>query len=329
LGNGSVRLLDLANAYACLARGGEWRPYRLVEGRTEERKNGNTEEKEGGRAGAEAAGRRIFSPEAAWLIADMLSGDERATDTTGHHADVRLPKIAWKTGTSSGFRDAWAVGFNPEYVVAVWIGNPDGRASPALVGARAAVPVMWDIVRGLYPANDSPWFALPPGMKKRPVCAVSGLPAGAQCPRTEEDWCIAGVSSAAPCDVHRLCRKEDGEGGMEVREVWPAPVEAFLRRRTAAAPGADSATGAGDAPPRLVSPRPGMVLRLVDGMAANQRLTLRAESGAGVLYWFVDDQLAATAPAAESASWPLARGRHVIVCCDAAGRSARAEIVVE
>jgi membrane carboxypeptidase/penicillin-binding protein PbpC len=72
-----------------------------------------------------------------------------------------------------------------------------------------------------------------------------------------------------------------------------------------------------------------MVLRLVDGMAANQRLTLRAESGAGVLYWFVDDQLAATAPAAESASWPLARGRHVIVCCDAAGRSARAEIVVE
>ncbi len=365
LGNGSVRLLDLAGAYACLARGGVWRPYRLTSaGKREERKNGKTEkanqvemeqrngitkkpnqgemrqtsgktEERDGSAEGNACKteettpeRRIFSPEAAWLAAEMLSGDERAADTTGHHADVRLPRIAWKTGTSSGFRDAWAVGLNPEYVVAVWIGNPDGRPSPALVGARAAVPVMWDIVRGLYPANDSPWFTMPPGVKKRAVCTVSGLPPGPHCPRTEEEWFIEGVSPAVPCGVHRLCRKEDGGEVMEVREVWPAAVEAFLRQRTASGV-ADSATTRTDGPPRLVSPRPGTVLRLVEGVAANQRLTLRAESGGGLLYWFVDDQLVATAKVAESASWPLVRGRHVVVCCDADGRSAKAEVEVE
>ncbi len=398
LGNGSVRLLDLTNAYACLARGGEWRPYRLLE--TEERKNGRTEEVEksagerkngkveeieksagerkNGRAektsGAETKetggvlARRIFSPEAAWLTAEMLSGDERAADTTGHHADVRLPKIAWKTGTSSGFRDAWAVSFNPEYAIGVWLGNPDGRASPALVGARAAVPVMWDVVRGLYPSNDSPWFAAPAGVAKRAACTVSGLPPGPHCPTTAEEWCIMGVSSAAPCGVHRLCamgeptlsdgkteKRKNGTGwdnkdagpaknigadgvggaegvggaGMEVREVWPSAVEVFMRKRGASG-SADSAAEAGDGPPRLVSPQPGAAYRLLDGGAATQRLPLRAEyRGGGVLYWFVDDQLVAAVPAAETASWPLARGRHVIVCCGAAGRSARAEIDVD
>jgi penicillin-binding protein 1C len=127
LGNGSVRLLDLANAYACLARGGEWRPYSVLEDR---------------QAGD---GIRLFSPQACWLMADMLSGDERVAMVAGHRAEVRLPRLAWKTGTSSGFRDAWVVGYNPETVVAVWVGNPDGRPVPAGdVGFGACdIPGQW------------------------------------------------------------------------------------------------------------------------------------------------------------------------------------------
>ena len=348
LGNGSVRLLDLASAYACLARGGEWRPYCLTEeaiakpvgagvppacnrGATSILQGSFASLHDGVAIGSEWKnnGRRIFSPEACWLVAEMLGGDERAGDTTGHRADVRLPKIAWKTGTSSGFRDAWAVGFNPDYVIGVWIGNPDGRASPALIGAQAAVPVMWEIVRRLYPANDSPWFAVAPGVRKRAVCVVSGHPPGAHCPRTVEEWCIAGVSAAAPCEVHRLCPAEAGGGAMEVREVWPPAVEAFLRKRAAPVENADSAGGAEDGPPRLMSPQPGTVYRKMDGIAVEQKLPLKAVSRSGVLYWFVDDQLVAAVPAAESAGWPLARGKHVVVCCDMAGRSVRAEIMVE
>ena len=122
-------------------------------------------------------------------------------DSVGHAADVRLPRVAWKTGTSSGFRDAWTIAWNPDYVVGVWIGCPGGEASDELVGKRVAAPVAWDIFRQIYEDNESPWFARPDGVKRRDVCAVSGCPAGPDCPRTGEDWYIAGVSSFESCAV--------------------------------------------------------------------------------------------------------------------------------
>ena len=322
LGNGSVRLLDLANAYACIARGGEWQSYRLREGESESRHYPR---------------RHIFSPEASWLISEMLSGDERAATTTGHRADVRLPRVAWKTGTSSGFRDAWVVAFNPDYVVAVWLGNPDGHPSPALVGAKAAVPVMWDLVRGLYPANDAPWFAKPPGIKSRHVCAVSGAPVGAHCQVTSEDWAIEGVSSAKPCPVHRVREAKDAvsnEGRLEVVEEWPPEVAAFLQScgDSVAPPLCRPGLSARrvEVPLRLVSPIDGTVLKKIDGLTVDQRLPLKVEArGSETLYWFVDNQLVAQGSESTPVSWPVERGRHVVVCCSASGYSARAGITVE
>ena len=311
LGNGSVRLIDLANAYACLARGGEWLPYRLSE---EPR--------------PVFEGVRVFSPEASWLIADMLSGDERSANTTGHRADVRLPRLAWKTGTSSGFRDAWVVGFNPDYVVAIWLGNPDGRSSPALVGAKSAVPVIWDLIRQMYPANDAPWFAMPSGIKKRQVCAVSGKPAGAYCSATAEDWAITGVSSSQPCDVHRLRQEKDtvtGEFHAVVDEAWPPEIQAFLQKRASSATNPTTE----QEPIRLVSPIAGSEYRKLDDMA-EQRLPFKAECRGGeLLYWFVDNQLVAQGVGSDPLSWPLVRGKHTVVCCAASGRSAKADIRVE
>jgi len=312
LGNGSVRLLDLANAYACLARGGEWRPYQLTDV---------------GTSSGRCPHRHIFSSEASWLIAEMLSGDERAATTTGHRADVRLPRVAWKTGTSSGFRDAWVVAFNPDYVMAVWFGNPDGNPSPALVGARAAVPVMWDLVRGLYPANDAPWFARPAGIQSRLVCSVSGTPVGPHCSTTSEDWAIEGVSSAKPCLVHQL-KADTGQvtGGVVVEERWPTEVAAFLRDRS----GTGIRTRQDETQFRLVSPLDGTVCRKIDDVAVDQRLSLKVETrGNECLYWFVDNRLVAQGLGSTPVSWPLERGHHVVVCCSSSGQSSRAGIMVE
>jgi penicillin-binding protein 1C len=285
LGAGSVRLLDLANAYACLARGGEWKPYALTATASRE----------------ESRSRRVFSLEAAWLVADMLGGDERSAATTGHRADVRLPRVAWKTGTSSGFRDAWAVAFNPEYVIGVWIGNPDGQGASTLVGATAAAPVMWDLVRGIYPANATPWFDPPAGVSRRTVCAASGGAIGPHCTATVVDWQITGASMAHSC---ARCQAGATAGAPVVR--------------------------AADTPPRIVSPQPGTVYRKLDDFRAEQRLPLRAEDDrTEPLYWFIDDQLVAAARTVESASWPLVRGKHVVVCCDSGGQSAKSEIMVE
>ena len=133
IGNVEVSLLELVSAYAALARGGT-----LVTGES------------------------VLSPGACYLVSDMLSGAERSGVALGHTADVVLPRFAWKTGTSSAYRDAWTVAWNPEYVVGVWCGHKSGGfGDMSLVGAKAAAPVVWGIARQLHPQGNGPWFAEP------------------------------------------------------------------------------------------------------------------------------------------------------------------------
>lgn len=300
LGNGEVRLLDLAQAYACLAAGGELRPLRMLE----------DEEP--------APGRRVFSEEACWLVGEMLGGDERAMDTTGHAADVRLPPMAWKTGTSAGFRDAWTVAYNPEYVIGVWVGHPDGASSEQWVGRRAAVPIVWEIFRRLYPDNDGPWFARPAGVREREVCAVSGATLGPHCRDHVQDWCIEGVTRREVCTVHRA----DG------REHWPVEIASFLERQRA-----PRATARGAEAPalRITSPARGSSYRLLPDLAGDvQRLPLDAvRAGGGTLHWFVNDRPVGVSRPGAPLFWPLERGVFQVVCSDAVGASDRVQIAVE
>jgi penicillin-binding protein 1C len=296
LGNGEVTLLSLANAYACLARGGDYEPCRILED--------------------QALGHhtRVFSPEACWLIAEALGGGERSMDAVGHAADVRLPPLAWKTGTSAGFRDAWTVAYNRDYVVAVWFGNPDGAPSDSLVGCRAATPVVWDIVRQLYPDNEGPAFERPAGLSQRDVCAVSGAPPNPWCPTRTQAWHIPGVSLSRPCSVHTR------EG-----ETWPPEVASFLAHNTQS-PAAVEAR-----PLRITSPAAGSAFRLIAaGGRDEQRLPLNAASGSDTsLYWFVNDRYIGRSRPGQPLLWPLQRGEFDIVCSDTAGHSDWVKIAVD
>ena len=133
IGNVEVSLLELVSAYAVLARGG-----------------------------TTDSGEREYALQSCLQIADMLSGAERSDIAFGHVGDVFSPRFAWKTGTSSAYRDAWTVAWNPEYVVGVWCGHKSGGfGDGSLVGAKAAAPVCWRIARQLYPRNSGPWFESP------------------------------------------------------------------------------------------------------------------------------------------------------------------------
>lgn len=316
IGNGEVRLLDLANAYACLARGGKYFPPTILEcaGAPALSNDSPAAMKSGGAPPHS----KLFSPEACWLIAEALSGDERAMDATGNAADVRLPPLAWKTGTSAGFHDAWTIAFNPQYVIGVWAGNPDGAPSEQLVGKKVATPIVWEIFRRLYPDNDGPWFERPAGLKHREVCAESGCPPGAHCRHRIDDWYIEGVSGFQTCAIH--ARGED--------EVWPPEIAAFLNKQKAV----PKTPTAKIAQLRITSPAPGSTFHLLDGMAVdNQRVPLIAASSAAGqrLHWFVNDRYLGEAAVGANLFWPLARGKFQIVCCDAAGRCDRVQIAVE
>jgi len=149
IGNAEVRLLDLVNAYACIARLGEYRPWRLVIP-THDRS---------------AAGARIFSPESCYLLADILSDNAARSPAFGSESPMRFPfRVGCKTGTSSDFRDNWCLAFTPEFTVGVWMGNHNGRPMQGVSGVSGAATAMHQIVTRLAARRAPTWYAKPPGV---------------------------------------------------------------------------------------------------------------------------------------------------------------------
>ncbi len=112
-------------------------------------------------------------------------------------------RVAWKTGTSFGFRDGWAIGITPKYVVGVWVGNTNGEGRPGLTGINTAAPVLFEIFRLLPEARD--WFEMPVGeMVKIKVCRQSGYRAGEYCEDTDDLWVPKSGLKAPVCPYHQL-----------------------------------------------------------------------------------------------------------------------------
>jgi penicillin-binding protein 1C len=111
-------------------------------------------------------------------------------------------RVAWKTGTSFGFRDAWAIGLTPNYVVCVWVGNADGEGRPGLMGIEVAAPVLFDIFRQL---PSSKWFETPKTkLKKILVCKQSGFKAGEYCTDKIIEFVPVAGEKTTVCPYHKL-----------------------------------------------------------------------------------------------------------------------------
>ena len=305
IGNVEVSLLELVRAYGVVARGGGgW-------GHPPSR---SWDIRQGGRVSSRAAGGGgVFSPGTCYLISEMLSGGERAQAALGHVADVVASRFAWKTGTSSAYRDAWTVAWNPEYVVGVWCGHKfGGFGDRTLVGAKAAAPVAWGLARALYPQNDGPWFERPRDVVRRKVCSLTGLAASADCPETEDGWAVAGKSPSVLCAVHR----RDAAGNVVV--CADAAFAAF-------------AGLVGKAEKLAISrPENDAVFRLVSG-AMDQRIVCQvAGNPAGAkLWWFVDGRSAGESVGLQPMALPMEVGKHEISCSTAEGVSATVRVRVE
>ena len=116
--------------------------------------------------------------------------------------------IAWKTGTSFGFRDAWAVGVTPKYAVGIWVGNADGEGRPGLVGVRSSAPVLFDVFDLL---ESSDWFDPPyDEMLRVPLCAQSGMRAIPHC-ETDSTWVYKNGLRAPTCTYHQIVHLDQDE----------------------------------------------------------------------------------------------------------------------
>ena len=306
IGTCETTLLDLAGAYACLAREGVYAQPRLTE------------------AEPVQPGTRVLSREAAFMIADILSGDERQFDITGHVADSTMSRIAWKTGTSSGRRDMLTIAWNPQYVVAVWLGNPDGSATKDIDSNDAAMTAM-NIFRRVYPDGHGPWYSRPESLATRMVCTTSGNPSCLRCVSTIPSDYILGVTVSESCGIHDS-RHADTFNAIASCSTAPDTDTDKDRVRL-------SQTGqAPTSPIRIASPTDNAVFRLMDDMPLlKQELALNTSGGdnARPVYWFVDGELYYSGRQGKQILWPLNRGRHIIACASQSGESDHVEIMVE
>ena len=170
---------------------------------------------------------KTLSPSAIWLTYEALRRVNRPETETGWQYFGGAPEVAWKTGTSYGFRDAWAIGTTPQYVVAVWAGNADGEGRPGLSGISSAAPLLFDIIRLLPPAES--WFARPEeGMTLIEVCAASGYRAGPDCTEKREEWIPETGLRSDVCPWHTIVNLDTAET-FRVNSSCAAPGEMVAR----------------------------------------------------------------------------------------------------
>ncbi len=322
LGNAEVRLLELTNAYACLARLGCWNPCHFL-----------PIEPPQDLAPADA---RRFCPDAVWLIADILSDNEARSEAFGIDSAMRLPfRVACKTGTSTDFRDNWALGFTPEFTVGVWLGSFDRRPLPGRsTGALGAAPIFREVMMRLHEDLPPTWYAEPDNLVHREIDEINGLLVNPDLPfpprRSRSELFL-------PPHLPRMADREDySEQGLgrlpnAYSTWWPSGPPTL---RTAAtletpAPG-EAAEEFSDRPFRIVSPLAGTVAYIdPDLPAGGRRFPLRfAGTGREQIEWSSPTLRIETG--AERSWLLLESGEHEVIAVDrTTGRKATSRFRVE
>lgn len=208
LGAGEVRLLELANAYATLARGGLKKPVLLAQTPV---------------VSGPGAPKRVFSEQVAFLVTDILADNSARAAAFGLNSPLNVPfDMAAKTGTSKDYRDNFAIGFTPRWTIAVWAGNFDGSPMRRVSGVSGAAPILHDLAVYMQQLYPSPSFKRPEGVSSVTVCAQSGLPAGKNCTHTRVDYFLEGRVPPQKCDG-----KHQAKEGEKVKIISPSHKDVF------------------------------------------------------------------------------------------------------
>ncbi|MEX5546746.1 peptidoglycan glycosyltransferase PbpC [Pseudomonas pergaminensis] len=341
LGGAGSRLEDLVSGYSAFARDGRSATLRLQPDDT-------------------LRERPLLSPGAAWIVRRILSGQARP-DRDPRAELVQRPVLAWKTGTSYGFRDAWAIGVGPRYLIGVWIGRPDGTPVPGQFGLASAAPLMLQ-VHDVLTNRDSqrgisaPVKPVPANVGVAAICWPLGQPMSRSDPNCRRQRFAWTLDNTTPPTLQALDQPlsvglmesvwVNGKGlrvdahcpGAEHKNIalWPAPLEPWLpraERREARIPAADPECPppalAASSPLSIVGVREGDQLRLPAASQQALRLKISALGGSGRRWWFLNG-----APLGDSANQDFINasferlGRYQLSVLDEAGQTARLEFSV-
>lgn len=217
LGSGELSLSELSAAYAAFANGGQRiSPYALVAGVGSDGKS---------LAFSSLTQQRpvqALNPQIAYLISDILSDPYARMRAFGAGAPLSIDRpAAVKTGTTSNWRDNWTIGYTPDIIVGVWIGNPDGQPMQGVSGISGAAPVWHTVMLAAHAGREPRSFERPEGIVELAVCADSGLLPSATCPTTRLERFASGTAPTQ-VDTTHVAIKIDRTLGCRAPDDYPS-----------------------------------------------------------------------------------------------------------
>lgn len=327
LGGSEATLWDLATLYRGLAMGGRFSRLRMIDTRPGQKPL------------------PLVSPGAAWLTLEILRTVNRPGANHYWHMFEDQRPVAWKTGTSYGRRDAWAIGVSPDWTVAVWCGNFDGTGNPELGGARTAGPLLFSIIRILPRLGEQTWFKRPgTGFRKIAVCSRTGYPAGPDCPDTIPVEVPRDAHFFRTCPWHIRVELNDDESRAVCSRCWvpghhhsasrlayPPEVIQLMRSRgiqlEVVPPHQTDCPVAVDAPVlSILYPDDGTIIKLPrDFGGVRQELTCRAATARSetVVFWYLDGRFLGMTRRDHHLGIVPVPGNHQLTLVDQSGNRTR------
>ncbi len=281
-----------------------------------------------------------FDPGSLFLTFEAMVEVVRPGDEMMWRQFSAASRIAWKTGTSFGNRDAWAIGVTPEFVVGVWVGNASGEGRPGLTGITMAAPVLFDVFRSLPPTT---WFKVPEhSLVRIPVCRHSGHRASDLCETTDTIGIPKAGLKTDPCPYHQIVHL-DSTGRWQVTSdcaspssmhhvawfVLPPVQEWYFRNRNPFykalppfLPGCQPSGGRKNM--ELIYPRHNSVLYIpveLNGKPGSTVFRAAHRNPSAVVYWHLDDRFAGTTKQHHQLAFSPPRGPHRLSLTDQYGES--------
>lgn len=329
LGGCGVKLEELVNLYSTFASNGKYRKLNYYFNQNDTNKV------------------EIISEPSAFMVTEILNQLVRPDLPNGYQNNYRIPKVAWKTGTSYGRRDAWSIGYNKKYTVGVWVGNFSGNGVPELTGADMATPLLFDLFNSIDYNSDGNWFLKPEDISFRLVCSESGKIPADFCKHVTSDYFIPGVSSVARCNHFiEILISADGKTSY-CKSCMPSGnfAKKFFQNLD---PDLRSWYEAQKIVYDKIPPHNPMCTRIASGMAprisspvnkkeylleknSDAKLMLSCATAPDVnnVYWYLDDVFYASAKAEDQLFFTPHVGTTKISCADDKGRNSNIWITVK
>jgi penicillin-binding protein 1C len=281
----------------------------------------------------------LISAESAYMITQILTTLTRPDLPTKYENSIHLPKIAWKTGTSYGRRDAWSFGYNRNFTIGVWVGNFPGNGVPELSGTEYAVPLLFSIFNTIDYNSNKDWFTEPKGLDYRLVCSESGLLPSEFCTNLIMDTYIPTVSSNQRCQhlktvfvsadgKYSYCKSCIPQLGYR-KEIFPnlsPEIISFyedekIPYKKIPPHNPECSRVFDENAPKIISLTDGMEYLLFKGQKQQMMLRCIAENDVKKVYWYINNKFLSGCDINEKLFFTPSPGELKISCTDDKGRN--------